>query len=96
MYIGPWQEFKLAKILQLKEKVERENSNDQRIDTAEGVSLSNGQSVGIRSEMPRRGRDSTKLHPLPESVKSFGSPGTIAGARSTHATTIRSRRRKEI
>ena len=24
MYIGPWQEFKLARILQLKEKVERE------------------------------------------------------------------------
>ena len=95
MYIGPWQEFKLAKILQLKEKVERENSKDQRIDTAEGLSLSNGRSIGIRSEMPRRGRD-TKLHPLPESVKSFGSPATITGGRSTNATTIRSKRRKEV
>jgi hypothetical protein len=25
MYIGPWQEFKLARILQLKDKVERED-----------------------------------------------------------------------
>jgi len=27
MYIGPWQEFKLARILQLKEKVEREDKD---------------------------------------------------------------------
>ena len=24
MYIGPWQEFKLAKILQIKDKIEKE------------------------------------------------------------------------
>jgi len=28
MYIGPWQEFKLARILQLKDKVEREDDED--------------------------------------------------------------------
>lgn len=31
MYIGPWQEFKLAKILQLKEKVQREDEEDNQI-----------------------------------------------------------------
>lgn len=30
MYIGPWQEFKLAKILQLKDKVEKEQEQEQR------------------------------------------------------------------
>jgi hypothetical protein len=28
MYIGPWQEFKLAKILQLKDKLEKEEQQD--------------------------------------------------------------------
>ena len=28
MYIGPWQEFKLARILQLKEKVQREEEEE--------------------------------------------------------------------
>jgi hypothetical protein len=32
MYIGPWQEFKLAKILQLKDKVEREQEEANRIE----------------------------------------------------------------
>ena len=32
MYIGPWQEFKLAKILQLKDKVDRELEEANRID----------------------------------------------------------------
>ncbi len=31
MYIGPWQEFKLAKILQLKEKVQREDDEENQI-----------------------------------------------------------------
>ena len=30
MYIGPWQEFKLAKIIQLKDKVDKERENEQR------------------------------------------------------------------
>ena len=30
MYIGPWQEYKLAKILQLKDKVEKEQEQEQR------------------------------------------------------------------
>ena len=30
MYIGPWQEFKLAKILQLKDKVEKEQEKEER------------------------------------------------------------------
>ena len=29
MYIGPWQEFKLAKILQLKDKMEKEDQEDR-------------------------------------------------------------------
>jgi hypothetical protein len=28
MYIGPWQEFKLAKILQIKEKMDKEAEED--------------------------------------------------------------------
>lgn len=31
MYIGPWQEFKLAKILQLKDKLEKEAEEENRI-----------------------------------------------------------------
>jgi len=31
MYIGPWQEFKLAKILQLKDKVDKEAEEDNRL-----------------------------------------------------------------
>ena len=31
MYVGPWQEFKLAKILQLKEKVQREYDQENQI-----------------------------------------------------------------
>jgi hypothetical protein len=31
MYIGPWQEFKLARILQLKDKVEKENEEQNKI-----------------------------------------------------------------
>jgi len=31
MYIGPWQEFKLARILQLKEKVQREEEEENKI-----------------------------------------------------------------
>jgi hypothetical protein len=30
MYIGPWQEFKLAKILQIKDKVDKEQEEDSR------------------------------------------------------------------
>ena len=30
MYIGPWQEFKLAKIIQLKDKVDKEREQEQR------------------------------------------------------------------
>ena len=30
MYIGPWQEFKLAKILQLKDKVDRETEEENK------------------------------------------------------------------
>jgi hypothetical protein len=32
MYIGPWQEFKLAKILQLKDKVDKEINEANRLD----------------------------------------------------------------
>jgi len=31
MYIGPWQEFKLAKILQLKDKLEKEDNAENTI-----------------------------------------------------------------
>ena len=31
MYIGPWQEFKLAKILQIKEKMDKEAEEDNRL-----------------------------------------------------------------
>ena len=34
MYIGPWQEFKLAKILQLKDKIEKEAEQDNQLDPA--------------------------------------------------------------
>jgi hypothetical protein len=32
MYIGPWQEFKLAKILQIKDKVDKEAEDANRLD----------------------------------------------------------------
>lgn len=35
MYIGPWQEFKLARILQLKDKVEREEEEQQQLPSQE-------------------------------------------------------------
>jgi hypothetical protein len=31
MYIGPWQEFKLAKILQIKEKLDKEAEEEDRL-----------------------------------------------------------------
>lgn len=31
MYIGPWQEFKLAKILQLKDKLDKEAAEDNAL-----------------------------------------------------------------
>ena len=31
MYIGPWQEFKLAKILQIKEKMDKEAEDDNKL-----------------------------------------------------------------
>lgn len=33
MYIGPWQEFKLAKILQIKDKIEKEEKEANELDT---------------------------------------------------------------
>ena len=32
MYIGPWQEFKLAKILQIKDRVDKEQEANNRLD----------------------------------------------------------------
>jgi hypothetical protein len=32
MYIGPWQEFKLAKILQLKDKLDKEQSEERSVN----------------------------------------------------------------
>jgi hypothetical protein len=32
MYIGPWQEFKLARILQLKDKLEKEQAEENRYE----------------------------------------------------------------
>ena len=32
MYIGPWQEFKLARILQLKDKLDKEQEQEDRYD----------------------------------------------------------------
>ena len=31
MYIGPWQEFKLAKILQLKDKLDKQAEQDNKL-----------------------------------------------------------------
>jgi len=31
MYIGPWQEFKLARILQLKDKVDKEDEESEKL-----------------------------------------------------------------
>ena len=35
MYIGPWQEFKLAKILQIKEKMDKEAEEDNKLPQVE-------------------------------------------------------------
>jgi hypothetical protein len=31
MYVGPWQEFKLAKILQIKQQLDKEAEEDNRL-----------------------------------------------------------------
>lgn len=35
MYIGPWQEFKLARILQIKEKMDKEAEEDNKLPPAQ-------------------------------------------------------------
>ena len=56
MYIGPWQEFKLAKILQLKEKLDKQESEANQItsDQNSGFGASSNQRNGTRnfSEAP--------------------------------------------
>lgn len=56
MYIGPWQEFKLAKILQLKEKLDKQESeaNQMTSDQNSGFGASSFQNGGTRnfSEAP--------------------------------------------
>lgn len=45
MYIGPWQEFKLAKILQIKDKLEQEERENNQIEIqqkSKGKALSTG------------------------------------------------------
>ena len=37
MYIGPWQEFKLAKILQIKEKMDKEAEEDNKLPPPENM-----------------------------------------------------------
>ena len=39
MDIGPWQEFKLAKILQLKDKVDREHEAENRLPQDQAAGL---------------------------------------------------------
>jgi hypothetical protein len=41
MYIGPWQEYKLARILQLKDKVEQEEKESNKLEANTAVSVSN-------------------------------------------------------
>lgn len=38
MYIGPWQEYKLARILQLKDKVDKEERENNKLDTGSAAS----------------------------------------------------------
>lgn len=35
MYIGPWQEFKLARILALKDKVDKENDDNNHLSQSQ-------------------------------------------------------------
>ena len=35
MYIGPWQEFKLARILALKDKVDKENDDNNHLNPSQ-------------------------------------------------------------
>ena len=50
MYIGPWQEFKLARILQLKDKVEREDEDANQLPTNQ----QKAHSVSTRFMQPHR------------------------------------------
>lgn len=43
MYIGPWQEFKLAKILQIKEKMDKEAEEDNKLPPQEDYNDPKGQ-----------------------------------------------------
>eukprot|EP00347_Sterkiella_histriomuscorum_P006673 403351872 len=45
MYIGPWQEFKLAKILQIKDKIEKEEKEANKLDNSNQQNANAGQRI---------------------------------------------------
>ena len=47
MYIGPWQEYKLARILQLKDKVEQEEKQANKVEAQTTASVSNQSQFNI-------------------------------------------------
>jgi len=60
MYIGPWQEFKLARILQIKDKVDKETDDNNRIDRDPAYSQMHG--GGQSNSISEFGANSTKAY----------------------------------
>ena len=50
MYIGPWQEYKLARILQLKDKVEQEEKQANKFEAQTTASISNKGQFNLNSK----------------------------------------------
>lgn len=48
MYIGPWQEFKLAKILQLKDKMDKEAAEENELPRKNKGNTQKALSTGAR------------------------------------------------
>ena len=57
MYIGPWQEYKLAKILQLKEKLREEEEQENKIAPSESVSQQNNPSHAASNPLDSNRRE---------------------------------------
>ena len=50
MYIGPWQEYKLAKILQLKDKIDKEEKESNKLESDSAASLSNKGTFNMKND----------------------------------------------
>ena len=62
MYIGPWQEFKLAKILQLKDKLDKEAAEDNALPQANYPGAYGGEAGGRVKAHSTQGKGGAPMH----------------------------------